>query len=241
MNLSILDFESNIPPSVRTAAMRIAVRTMMKTEALDFDLDPRGIIPKNIHLKIINHVERQLQFVIGHEYSHHIHGHLDSGNTIKQSVFRALANDGESAEPPHRFYNHLEKEEFQADESSLLIPVSPKDELKANCMAAIVWFSYLDIYEQAQEQLFFSKSSTVRTHPKPIERLQNIFNKIGASAGVDEQFAKDFAQTSAQMRKQLQEDIAVNTDLYEFYGSVYLAEPNTDWRGKKLIDRVDYY
>jgi hypothetical protein len=36
------------------------------------------------------------------------------------------------------------------------------------------------------------------------------------------------------------EDIAVNIEIYEFYGSMYLDEPNTKWRGKELIDRVDY-
>ena len=31
-----------------------------------------------------------------------------------------------------------------------------------------------------------------------------------------------------------------NCEMYKFYGSLYLAEPNTEWRGRELIDRVDY-
>ena len=35
--------------------------------------------------------------------------------------------------------------------------------------------------------------------------------------------------------------VGYNIEWYEMYGSIYLAEPNTKWRGKELIDRVDYY
>lgn len=38
----------------------------------------------------------------------------------------------------------------------------------------------------------------------------------------------------------LSEDLSVNYDNYEVYGSAYLDKPNTKWRGKKLVDRVDY-
>ena len=31
-----------------------------------------------------------------------------------------------------------------------------------------------------------------------------------------------------------------NFEMYEMYGSLYLAAPNTEWRGRELIDRVDY-
>ena len=36
------------------------------------------------------------------------------------------------------------------------------------------------------------------------------------------------------------EDVQYNCEAYEFEGSVYLAAPNTEWRGPELIDRVDY-
>lgn len=36
-------------------------------------------------------------------------------------------------------------------------------------------------------------------------------------------------------------DLAMsNTELFERYGSFYLAEPNTKWRGRELTDRIDY-
>ena len=42
------------------------------------------------------------------------------------------------------------------------------------------------------------------------------------------------------LKESLEEDLSFNYDLYDFYGSAYLDKPNTKWRGKKLIDRVDY-
>ena len=38
----------------------------------------------------------------------------------------------------------------------------------------------------------------------------------------------------------MKEDVSVNFDLYEMYGSLYLAKPNTEWRGRELIDRIDF-
>ena len=37
------------------------------------------------------------------------------------------------------------------------------------------------------------------------------------------------------------DEVGFNIDMYEFYGSLYLDKPNTKWRGRELIDRVDYY
>ena len=39
-----------------------------------------------------------------------------------------------------------------------------------------------------------------------------------------------------EYRKGLKEDVALNFESYEAYGSIYLGQ----WRGKVLIDRVDF-
>jgi len=41
-------------------------------------------------------------------------------------------------------------------------------------------------------------------------------------------------------KEELIEDAGFNTDTYEVVGSIYLAQPNTEWRGKELIDRKDF-
>ena len=38
----------------------------------------------------------------------------------------------------------------------------------------------------------------------------------------------------------VKQDVMENFEAYEMYGSLYLAAPNTEWRGRELIDRVDY-
>lgn len=42
MNLTFLSFsEIKIPDNVKSASLKIAIRTMIQTEALDFDIDHR--------------------------------------------------------------------------------------------------------------------------------------------------------------------------------------------------------
>jgi len=39
-----------------------------------------------------------------------------------------------------------------------------------------------------------------------------------------------------EYKRFLKEDVALNFESYEFYGSIYLGQ----WRGKVLVDRVDF-
>ena len=43
------------------------------------------------------------------------------------------------------------------------------------------------------------------------------------------------------MGELLEQDLAENYDTYDFYGSCYLDKPDSEWRGRELVDRVDYY
>lgn len=45
INLGTMTFSLNVPNIVRNNAVFISIRTMMLKETLDFDLDPRGIVP----------------------------------------------------------------------------------------------------------------------------------------------------------------------------------------------------
>ena len=57
MNLAFLTFDDcDVPDDVRIAALRIAIRTMMQKESMDFEIDPRGIIPSQIDMVIRYHV-----------------------------------------------------------------------------------------------------------------------------------------------------------------------------------------
>lgn len=240
MNTAYLDFGVDVPGHVRLAAQRIAIRTMLKTEALDFDMDARGIIPPELEFQNTALVSQQISFIVGHEYAHHVHGHLNKNNLVEQPLFMAL--HGEPAEEKtEKFYNNSEQQEFEADISSLLLPQTAASELKDAAMSAISWFGYLDVFQQVSDQLFPQSPWSIRTHPEPIERLWNIYDKCSDKAKLNKVEVEEFLKGTAKWKSFFQEDIATNVEQYELYGSVYLDAPNTKWRGRELKDRVDYY
>lgn len=66
-SLALLDLDDRVPMRVRMQAMRIAIRIMLQKESLDFEVDPRGIIPEDI-LKVINPIyPQQITFIAAHE------------------------------------------------------------------------------------------------------------------------------------------------------------------------------
>lgn len=239
MNMAFLDFGVKVPGKVRLAAQRIAIRTMLKTEALDFEMDPRGRIPKKLVEENNRFVARQMSFIIGHEYSHHICGHIDGKMTADQPIFTAMR--GELEGKPYRFYNHREIQEFEADELSLLLPRMSKSRQYQMVYAALLCFAYWDLYQQVADQLFPSPPSSYRTHPQPSERYWNVFEKVGQRVGFPKNEAEELILSVSKWKKHFQEDVAINIENYEMYGSVYLARPNTKWRGRELRDRIDYY
>jgi hypothetical protein len=239
MNLSYVSFGIDVPASVRLAAQRIAIRTMLKSEALDFDMDPRGIIPTELEEMINFRVKSQLRFIIGHEYAHHIHGHLDGHNTIEVPLFFGFR--GEEDYGLGRSYSNSEEQELFADVTSVDLPLEDEPDKANAAIDAITWFAYLDVWTQVSEQLLPTSPHRARTHPEPLERLWNLFDVFGPKLHLDKTSIDSFLAVTQQWKDFFQHDVAVNTDLYESYGSVYLAPPNTEWRGRALRDRVDYY
>ena len=234
MNLFMADFDYDIPHSVRLDALRIAIRIMLQTESLDFELDPRGIIPNKVQIINDVYVEQQLQFVIGHEYAHYLLNHLDKNNTYSSSLFSNSI--GVIDRDEYMFYNHDQMQEFEADEYSVTFPEYDKTIFDEKVNSALYFFAYIELYEQAKEQIFPSMNH-IKTHPPAIERMWNIFEKTKDKLEIiDKSYIQELNDTIMKIKEILQEDIACNFDVYEQYGSVYLSE----WKGKELIDRVDY-
>ena len=66
-DLALVNYEDKeIPDSVRFNAMRIAVRTMLGKETLDFVLDPRGLIPEKLRKMIYAPYPFIQIFIAGH-------------------------------------------------------------------------------------------------------------------------------------------------------------------------------
>lgn len=234
-NLALLDFDTEIPDKIRLNALRIAIRTMMKKEAMDFFLDPRGQVSEEILRKIHEPIPYELQFIAGHEFAHHLCGHLDDKKVSRKAV---LCLDGN--EYIKTVYNTSQEQEFEADINSITRPCYSTKEYCNVLTGALLWFISLSIYETAQDVIAPSSPFGFKTHPTADERYENIYK----SMHVPDDFNTDQIETALSRAKKFKEwlceDIAVNIEVYEFYGSMYLDKPNTKWRGKELIDRVDY-
>lgn len=239
MNLGLLDFGNKVPRHVQLNAIRIALRVMLQTESLDFLMDPRGIIPKKIQQKMHHTVPFQMQFIAGHEYSHYLLEHLSDTNTSKQFIFKAVFNS-QSDYKPLDVYNTSQKQELEADIASLNLPLYSLQEKMLVLEGALLWFACLDIYEGVHDSIF--PPIGVQSHPPARDRYINLLDNVETHSGFDYKYWRENLPLVLDFyRKFFIEDVSLNIETYEMYGSLYLDAPNTKWRGKELIDRVDYY
>lgn len=239
-SLALLHFDSDIPELVRLNAMRIAVRTMLGTEALDFDLDPRGIIPENVRQKIYRPYPWISIFIAGHEYSHYLNGDLKPGDTTLQSIVKAHFTDDTDYRKIY-CYNTSQQHEFAADLGAMNNPLFSEDYYATYYNYTLLWFTMLAIYESVEDYMFppFGRPS----HPGAKARFQNILEHARRPIDFDvmeDFYTKQLPAAVDYWSEILKQDVAFNTEKYEFYGSVYLASPNTEWRGRELVDRFDY-
>ncbi len=212
--------EQTILPNIAYSARCIALRIMLGVEALDFDLDPRGEIPKEIERIVNDNTKWEMMFVVAHEFAHAFLGHLDDKNVIRCATEKGISI----------IYNQSQKQEFEADIKAIEIIGSVLGVEDAMEMA-ISFFMSLDLYEQAKEQISPS-IVTYKTHPCAEERIRNIVKHFG----VNEEKHEEGIRCNNLIKQEIMEDISVNFDRYEFYGSVYLGE----WKKRMLKDRVDY-
>lgn len=239
-HLALLDSGVDVPPHIRQNALRIAIRVMLQTETMDFLMDPRGIVPSRVANTIHAPIKLQMQFIAGHEFSHFILGHLSESNLIEQPVFYAVSKKAKDYKPI-KIYNNSQKNELAADLNSILLPKYSSRKRGEILHAALLWFGCLELYQVACDVMFPVSSWTPRSHPTARERYENLLTNIPTPNNFDIRPWAKFPKLIDQWAERLREDISLNFDFYEMYGSAYLDEPNTEWRGRELIDRVDYY
>lgn len=232
MNLAFLQFdEIEVPEDVKVAAIKIALRTMLQSEALDFDLDPRGIIPTSIATQIDYHTDRQLEFVVAHEYSHFFLGHLDKKNIIEEPLLDSLDGDQFS----QKIFSYAQQDEFAADIDAIARPLHTPAGRRDMLNRALFFFIYLDIFQDVKEQIAPS-FNRFKTHPAPMDRFESLLHHFKEEISLDRENLENLLLFRKHIKEFLMEDVAINFESYEFYGSIYLGS----WRGKKLVDRVDY-
>lgn len=218
MNLFYLgNTDERIPGDVTGHALVLAIRIMLRKEALDFELDPRGDVPKWIDQELSFYTLGELFFVIAHEYSHSLLNHLNDANVI----------DGEDE---YTYYNQSQKQEFDADENAIrILKDSLSEELAV--ASAVNLFLAFDIYEQAKDQIS-PDMGHIKSHPKAEARIRKLVKKY-PDAKIDVEQLIHFNQ---MIKQNLMELISTEIELFEDYGSVYLGQ----WHEKNKTDRVDY-
>lgn len=239
MALALIEpLKFKIPLHVVRNSIRIALRIWIGCESLDFEMDPRGKIPLEIEKDIQLIVPFVLVFISGHEFSHHILGHCNKNN-LRNMVLWSKGEKNYS----EKIYNVSQKEELDADLGSLIIPTYSNDLYERIYESSLIWFIMLDLAEHASNQINPSLQFGYQTHPTAADRYNYIVNNAPKTEHYLNEPYKRILEWSAELKKFITQDIAENYGgLYddEIYGSVYLDEPNTEWRGKELIDRVDY-
>lgn len=236
--LALLQFSCEVPFPVRLNAMRIAVRVMLQREALDFECDPRGIIPAEILNQINPIYPAQTAFLVGHEYSHLINGDLSHGSNTKMAVLKARFAD-ETDYKMINSYNIKQQHEFNADLGGLEYPIMSPELYSYQYHATMLWFASLAIFEAAENTIFLPNG--FQSHPGAKARYKNILENAKRPFDFDENFyCKDLPEAVSEWEQIIIEDVQENFEMYEMYGSIYLGAPNTEWRGRELIDRVDY-
>lgn len=239
-HLALMPFNTDIPEHVELNGLRIAMRVMLKSEALDFFMDPRGSLPRDVGEGIHAPLSLQMQFIAGHEFAHHVLGHLNDSTTSLKPIYFAISSN-EDDYKPIKTYNRSQQEEFDADVQAILLPDYTDEEIGELLHAALLWFGALELFEAVSDEIFPVSTGSYKSHPTARDRFDNLLTKIPTPSGFSTGDAKRFGETVDFYKQLLLDDVSANLDLYEFYGSVYLDAPNTEWRGPELVDRIDYY
>ena len=138
------------------------------------------------------------------------------------------------------YYSSHEKE-LAADLSAINLSRFSDKEYSLYYFYAQLWFSMLAIIEAAEDYIF--PSAKTPSHPSAKVRYKNILEKARKPYDFKENenlYRVSLPNMIDQWSNFIIDDVALHFEYYEMYGSAYLAEPNTEWRGRELIDRVDY-
>ena len=237
-NLALGLFDEEVPPSVKLSTMRIACRVLLNTEAQDFLFDPRGKIPKSINEILNIQWKYNSVFLAGHELCHSILGHLTDDKCEEIGFTKPHFKDDTDYRKING-YRVSQLHEFDADVAALNLVELDDKQYRPYFESALNWFAILAIYEGVEDSI--CPPSGNQTHPGAIARYTNILEKARKPKGFNEKlFVEKLPEVISQWRDYMINDASLNIEQYEMYGSVYLAKPNTKWRGRELIDRVDY-
>lgn len=202
----------------RIEACLIASRIMNGTESLDFDLDPRGVLPNKIENKLNELVSLQMQFTFGHEYAHHLCGHMRE----MEQCSSVVGNNTQEIE----VYNH--DCEFEADLCAITNISNNGNAFKLVSNGAFSVLIYLNFILTLRGIIGGKCLSLSATHPHPRARVEKLHASLGVKSPLDTSDLGNMFNTSEYLADALvRRAEASEQDVFGFYGSVYLTSYTT--------------
>jgi hypothetical protein len=190
----------------------IATRIMVGSEAADFDIDSRGHLPQHVEAAVRREVDAMIEFTFGHEFSHHLLGHLGD------------MPEGTDA----RLYSH--GQEYEADRHAVLTVVDRQAREMIAKGAYKVFFALELIRQIGQARQEVPRSAVSSSHPSPVERLWALHDALGArDAPRRRSLEIDLATVREQSDLLLARLGTLPPNTLTFYGSLYMTG---------LVDRV---
>jgi len=224
MTIAVFGENFEISMSDRVSALLIAYRLMNQSEALDFDLDPRGVLPPKTESKIQALVFDQMQFTFGHEYAHYLCGHASSSSVSLpgNNAARTFAYDLE----------------FEADAQAISLVRQKPSTAHRIASGGMYALLFLNLLYQLKERYSLKPMPISETHPEPIDRLWALHRTLRSNSPMT---TKDIEHCIAVCDQLVTAfpmllERAPRADVLTFYGSIYL--PSYTEKIKK--DRIDF-
>lgn len=225
MTIAVFGENFRVDWADRVNALCIAYRIMNHSEALDLDLDPRGVLPPHMEKEIQKIVAVQMQFTFGHEYAHYLCGHVSS----------ATAQLPECQDSAKIFTYNLEHE---ADYQAVKLLHQRPSAARQVAFGGMFAFIYLHLLNQLKAQYGLKALPVSETHPSPFDRLWSLHRRLRSSSPMTDEDIDHSLRVCDQLVEAFSSYIAgaQRSDLLTFYGSVYLP----GYTDRIKIDRLDF-
>lgn len=235
MNIFYFGKQFNLSDEDILTSFLIAQRILYGYESLDFDLDPRCILPEHIEKYVKKTVDNQIKFVLGHEIAHHLLGHLNDSRIISKRL-SAFSKDYKGNESIS-YYNYQHKFEYEADYYSIKnfkqdSSLSKSDYVDSGFLLLMFFHA-----NHLLKEYISPCNKMPSTHPKPIDRINNIRKRINNKFGMSSDKLKDrILFLEKYTESVIKHQLIQNMDKFEIYGSYYLPS----YKETILKDRIDF-
>jgi hypothetical protein len=228
MTIAFYGNQLGIELADRADALLIAIRIVNGSEAMDFDIDPRGDLGHELERVIGGLVVSQMQFTFGHEFAHLLRGHLPTD----------LTSSGGAIDLPENLKTYNYEMEYEADHFSIKHIEHDGRAFHSIAQGAFSALLYLHFLREIKDLCRLPGLSISATHPDPMDRIFSLHRRLGKKSPVSERTLNNMLTVSADLSGILKHRLEHmgREDILDFYGSVYLPS----YTKKPRQDRYDF-